>query len=299
MNQMAMGNKHFYKYITVSEEDKKLGIYLLGAGHTEVGKKVEYPLTNHPVHHYFHWSQGRRMSEYQILFITKGKGVFESELTGKQEVKAGDLFFLFPNVWHRFSPDKSTGWNEYWIEFNGELIDYFRKENYLDATRPVVHVGLDGEIMDNFLKLISMLKEEELNLQYSASGILFQILMQIFSYKKFNSIDKTGIERQIKQAKLIILEEIDKLISPETIALNIDMGYSLFRREFKRYTGFSPVQYQIQLRIQKSKNLLSTTNLPVKEIAHQLGFDSNNYFSRIFKQKAGVTPVEFRLRNKR
>ncbi len=291
--------EHLYKYITVSDEDKRTGIYLLGAGHTEVSKEVEYPLTDHPVHHYFHWSQGRRLSEYQILFITSGKGTFESELSEKQEVNAGDLFILFPNVWHRFSPDKNIGWNEYWIEFNGDLIDYLRRGSFLDATRPVVTVDLDGEIMDNFLKVICLLKEEELNLQFSASALLFHILMKIFSHKKFNSIDKSDVERQIKEAKLIIIEQLNQKISPEAIAEKIGIGYSLFRKEFKRYTGFSPVQYQIQLRIQKSKNLLSTTNLPVKEIAHQLGFESNNYFSRVFKQKTGINPVDFRLRNKR
>jgi AraC-like DNA-binding protein len=294
-----MNTIHKYQYITVSEADKKLGIYILGCGHTEVGRETEYPLTDHPVHHYFHWSQGRRLSEYQILYITNGKGSFESELTEQQSVNAGDLFILFPDIWHRFSPDKNTGWNEYWIEFNGELIDYFRRENFLDSKQPVVSVGLEGEVMDNFLRVIRLTKEEELNLQYSASGILFQILMQIFSKKKFNSVEKTEIEGKIKQAKLIILEGLDKPAIPKMIAEKTGIGYSLFRKEFKRYTGFSPVQYQIQLRIQKSKNLLSTTNLPVKEIAHQLGFESNNYFSRIFRQKTGMTPSDFRLRNLR
>ncbi len=290
---------HDYKYITVSDEEKRNGIFLLGAGHTEVSKEIEYPLIDHPVHHYFHWSQGRRLSEYQILFITSGKGVFESELSGKQEVKAGDLFILYPNIWHRFSPDKKTGWNEYWIEFNGELIDFFRRSNFLDEKKPVTSVGMDGEIVDSFLKVINLLKEEELNLQFSASAVLFQILMKVFSYKKFHVTDKSEVERKIREAKMIIIEKMNQLIYPEEIAKKIGMGYSLFRKEFKRYTGFSPVQYQIQLRIQKSKNLLSTTNIAVKEIAHQLGFESNNYFSRIFRQKNGLSPVEFRFRNKR
>jgi AraC-like DNA-binding protein len=291
--------KHLYKYLTVSEEDKKLGIYVLGSGHTEVSKKIEYPLTDHPAHHYFHWSQGRRMSEYQILYIINGKGRFESEVSGEQPVKAGDLFILFPDIWHRFCPDKITGWNEYWIEFNGELIDYFRREKFLDPKQPVISVGLEGEIMDNFLKVIMLMNEEELNLQYYASGILFQILMQIFSGKKFSSRDKTDIESKIKQAKLIILEGMDKPVIPKLIAEKTGLGYSLFRKEFKRYTGFSPGQYQIQLRIQKSKNLLSTTDFSVKEIAYQLGFGSNNYFSRIFRQKTGMSPSDFRLRNLR
>lgn len=294
---MLENKKHIYKYLTVSEEDKNLGIYILGAGLTKVSKESTYPLTDHPPHHYFHLSKGRRLLEYQILYITSGRGVFESELTGAQDIKAGDLFVLFPNIWHRFSPDKKTGWNEYWIEFNGKIIDYFKKEGFLDPKKPIVSCDLDCEIMDDFLKIVQLVKEDELNFQFIASGVLLQILTRIFSYKKFGSISKSEIETKIKQAKLLFVENVEKQISPLFISEKVGMGYSSFRKEFKRYTGFSPKQYQIQLRIQKAKTMLSTTELSIKEIAYQLGFECNNYFSRVFKQETGISPTDFRLRN--
>jgi AraC-like DNA-binding protein len=294
---MLENKKHIYRYLTVSDEDKNLGIYVLGAGLTKVNKESTYPLIDHPIHRYFHLSKGRRLLEYQILYITSGKGVFESEATGKQDVKAGDLFILFPNIWHRFSPDKKTGWHEYWIEFNGKMINYFEKEGFLDPIKPIVSCDLDCEIMDNFLKVIQLVREDELNFQFIASGVLLQILTKIFSYKKFGSTSKSEIETKIKQAKLLIFEYIEKQISPLSISEKVGMGYSSFRKEFKRYTGFSPKQYQIQLRIQKAKTLLSTTELPIKEIAYSLGFECNNYFSRAFKQKTGISPADFRLRN--
>ncbi len=85
---MIFEDKRFYKYISVGEEDKRWGIYLTGAGHIKIDKHTEYPLKDDPSHHYFHWSTGRRLSEYQILYITRGQGVFESEMTGLRKINA-------------------------------------------------------------------------------------------------------------------------------------------------------------------------------------------------------------------
>lgn len=296
-----MSNKpNIHNYITSNSEDRDWGLYVTGAGFNEVDKEIEYPLVDHPRHHYFHWSVGRRLSEFQLLYITKGKGVFESELTGEKKINAGDLFVLFPDVWHRFSPKRNTGWNEYWLEFNGMIAKHFQDKKFLDPFNPIIHVGFNEELIDNFKKAINLIINDEIASQYLLSGIIFQILIQINTTKKIRIFeDKKDIESRIKQAKLCIYEKMDTQVCLEKIASDLEIGYSLFRMEFKRYTGFSPVQYQIELRIRKAKNLLETTNQSIKMIAYHLGFDSANYFSRLFKKKVGMPPLEFRLRNRR
>ena len=289
----------FYKYITVSEQEKKLGLYLTGAGYTLVDKNSEYPLRQHPVHHYFNWKRGRKLTDYQLLYIIEGKGIFESELSGKQKINAGDVFVLFPDVWHRFAPLNSTGWKEYWIEFNGEIAEYFQKQKLLCPNSPILRLGLDENLMAGFINIQDEIRKEELTLQFKVSGIIYQILGRILSIIKFRAYENSDIEKRIRCAKLFIIENLTNPASPESVAVEVGISYSLFRKEFKRLTGFSPIQYQIQLRIQKSKNLLSSSNIPVKEIAYQLGFESNNYFSRLFKQKLGLTPQEFRLKSRR
>ena len=74
----------------------------------------------------------------------------------------------------------------------------------------------------------------------------------------------------------------------------VDMGYSNFRKQFRFNTGLSPGQYIIQLRIREAKVLLYQTNRSVKEIAEESGFKSSYYFIRIFKEKVGMTPGNFR-----
>jgi AraC-like DNA-binding protein len=80
----------------------------------------------------------------------------------------------------------------------------------------------------------------------------------------------------------------------EDLANHFNVGYSYFRQMFRKYTGISPTQYHLSLRIQKAKDLLVSTEMSLKEIALELGFETYFYFSRIFKDKTGKSPMEFR-----
>lgn len=296
---MTLMKKRFYKYLTIGEEDIKWGLYLTGAGDVKVNKNTEYPLIDDPSHHYFHWSKGRRLSSYQLLYITQGKGVFESELTEMQTITAGDVFLLFPGVWHRFQPDKSTGWSEFWVEFDGAIADHFRKKEFLNPSTPVISIGLQEDIAENFLEITLLVQEEKPGFQYLASGIVIQILGQIFARIKYNPFEGKEIEQKIKEAKLLIMENLNTKISQEEIAESLSLGYSLYRKKFKEYTGISPASYQLQLRINSARHLLITTKKDIKEIAASLGFESVDYFYRYFKQKTGFTPSEYREKDKR
>lgn len=296
MNQQH-GN--FYKYVTVSEDAKDWGVYLTGAGHKEVSKHTRYPLVDDPSHHYFHWTTGRKLSDYQIIYITKGRGVFESELSGLQSVNTGDAFVLFPGLWHRFKPDENSGWKEYWVEFNGDLIKHYQLKQYLNPEQPLITVGIVGQIAESYLKILELVKEEKPGFQYIASGILIQLLGQLIVTIKYQPFEGKQIEAQIKQAKLHMLENIRTEISQEELAKSIGIGYSLYRKKFKEYTGLSPAQYHIQLRINTAKELLVATNLSLKEISYQLGFDYVDYFFRLFKKKTGYSPSDYRNKNQR
>ena len=92
------------------------------AGYERVSPGSPYPPRRHPVDHHFTWANGRVLPAYQILYITEGKGYFESEVSAqKQTVEAGSVLILFPGVWHRYSPESKTGWVENWIECRGAL----------------------------------------------------------------------------------------------------------------------------------------------------------------------------------
>lgn len=97
-----------------------------------------------------------------------------------------------------------------------------------------------------------------------------------------------------ERAKELMALRIDQQIDMETLASELKVGYSWFRRIFKRHTGVSPNQYHMQIRLDKARNLLLSTDLSVKEISDQLGYQTQDYFSSLFKKKTGLSPSVFR-----
>lgn len=85
----------------------------------------------------------------------------------------------------------------------------------------------------------------------------------------------------------------------EPITLELLAGrYGLSKQgligKFRRHTGTTPMQYLTTLRMERSRQLLRNTTLPVGEIARQCGFENIYYFSRAFKTAAGCSPTAYR-----
>ncbi len=71
-----------------------------------------------------------------------------------------------------------------------------------------------------------------------------------------------------------------------------------FKRRFKLATGLSPMEYVHTLRLEETKQLLETTDLPIEAVANEVGYEDASFFSRLFKRKVALTPAQYRKRFK-
>ena len=134
---------NFYKYLPVSKEDESWGLTVLNAGCTHIEPTSTYPFKNHPAHHNFNWNSWRTLQEYQIIYITRGSGIFESENYKQTKINAGTVIVLFPNERHRYKPDPETGWDEYWVGVKGKIIDNLVTSGYLKPESPTQYIGFN------------------------------------------------------------------------------------------------------------------------------------------------------------
>lgn len=282
-----------YKYFAISESDKTWGIYLLNIGSQMFAPNQEYPAKDHPAHHYFQWNNGRVLQEYQLFYLLEGDGEFESEKSGKQNISAGQVVFLFPGVWHRYRPKKNSPWRTYWIGFDGQFARHVMDTGFVVPVRPVIDMGYHERIVRLFQEIEHIGNEEWAGYQQIMAGLLIQLLGEIHARQRRQPFQHSGHEDMIRHAKILFLQTLDQSIQMDHIAGQLGVGYSLFRRLFKQYTGMSPRQYVIQLRIEKAKDLLLDRRNNVKEVAYLVGFESNHYFTRLFKEKTGLTPTQF------
>lgn len=285
--------KDFFKYLTPSKEDTQWGLYLNVAGRYTAPSNKTYPSKKHPSGYYFDFHRGRVLNEFQIIYITEGQGIFEDKKK-KNAVKTGSLIIVRNNQWHRYRPNIRSGWVENYIGFNGELSAHFLEINKVLHGEVVINCGIHEELIDTYYKIFTLVQEEKPGFQQIASGLIIKLIGYIVAFQKQRQFSGKSIEKTIEQAKFIIRQKVETSLSMEALAEDLNIGYSYFRKMFKTYTGLSPHQYCLDLKIKRSKELLLTTNLTIKEIAYQLNFDSIHYFSRLFKKKTGVSPSSFR-----
>lgn len=291
---MQHTRNHEIRYITAHEKGDHWSLIVNTIGFESIPDHTSYPTSGHPQGYSFNYERGRVLQEFQLLYITRGKGQFVSKNNTVCEVQEGTVIFLFPGEWHTYRPDELTGWESYWVGFNGDFASNLLHRNNISTGNPVLNIGYDEEIVNLYQKILDVSNNERPGYQQLLSGVVMHLLAYLFYREKDKNWKDKEVLKKIDKARLIIREKLNTSVSPKEIAASLNMSYTWFRRMFRQYSGLAPAQYITQLKIQKAKELLSVSNKTVKEIAIELGFESIDYFSTSFKRQTGTTPGEFR-----
>lgn len=177
---------------------------------------------------------------------------------------------------------------------NGEN-SFFDFLNKLSFSKP--HAVKDIYGISNFFEL--MLKEAE-NPHNSVSLQLLMVkiiaaLSEICSDRSILTVKKDiGFNSLVRKVEVLLNDNSLKEHTVDAIARSLHMSYGHLTRVYKKQTGITIVERLNQIRIENSKELLLNTDYSIKEISFKVGFDSQFYFSRLFRLKTGMTPSEFR-----
>lgn len=284
-----------FRYLIVNEMDKKFGLWVNTVGFQSIRPHSPYPLRDHPSGYYFNVQKGRVLREYQLVYITRGRGLFSSDTICKQQVCRGRLMFLFPGQWHTYYPYSQTGWNEYYIGFEGPVIDGMMRASFFATANQVLEVGLNEELVSLFSRALEVAESDKISSQQYLAGIVLHMLGLILSVSKNKLYELGGMDQKIEQAKIIMNQNIFADVDPEELAMKLNVSYSWFRKVFKDYTGYAPAKYFQELKLRKAKQLLIETSRSVKEISFMLGYKTTEHFFSLFKKHTGFTPMEYRL----
>jgi AraC-like DNA-binding protein len=282
------------KYLTINENDINWGLTVTTTGYQRIVPHSSYPSREHPSAYLFHPQTGRVLQEYQLIYITSGRGQFRSKHQQHVTVSAGMLLLLFPGEWHSYLPLEETGWHTHWIGFKGAFAEHIMRHNFFTPATPVHNIGFNEQLVELFREVTSYAVQEKTGFQQVIAAITMHILGLVYYTIRNNAFADKDIVMKIEKARMMMREDPGGDVTPEALAQSLNMSYSWFRRTFRQYTGLAPAQYQQQLKLQKAREWLISTDKTIKEIAYVLNFESANYFNAFFKQKTGMTPVAFR-----
>ena len=287
--------KQISKYLLANDRDALWGLTVSTVGYEDIQPGDSYPTRGHADGYYFDLERGRELNEYQLLYLTEGEGVFHSHTVKETRIHEGDLFLLFPGEWHSYHPSPKTGWKSYWIGFKGRNMDDRVRAGFLSPQKPVYHVGFSDSIVRLYKNAYEAAIEEAAYSQQLMAGMVNMLIGMMYSKERNIQLSRNQAHvDMISRSRLRIREALESSLTIQQVAEEMGISYSNFRKLFKEHTGISPATYQQDLRLQRAKELLSTTDMSVKEIAYRLNFESPDYFSAKFKAKTGRRPSELR-----
>ena len=183
----------------------------------------------------------------------------------------------------------------YWIHFTGSDIEKLFDEYGINPGNHIIHSGTHPDYAHLFKKIIWELQLQKDFYKQSAAFYLNQILIMLgrFNHEKKLSIESAS-SIEIEQATAYFHEHYNENINIEEYVESICLSNSSFFRKFKLYTGMTPLQYLLDIRLSNAKKLLETTDYSINEIALIVGYENALYFSRLFHKHICMSPKEYR-----
>ena len=242
----------------------------------------------------FHYMERKNGAEQHILiYCHDGKG---RVTIGKNEFKIqADDFITIPiKTPHSYSADDNEPWSIFWVHFKGtvsaKLVSSLEKKNRLRG-----FIKFKDESIRLFNEIYDQLERgySSSNLMYTNMSVWRFFTTFLFN-DKFDSSGKLSNKDSIDQVIDYLSNHVDKVLSLDEMAKEVNLSPSHFSFLFKKKTGYSPIEYFNHLKVQKACQFLLFTKLRIKEISQELGIEDQYYFSRMFTKVMGLAPNDYR-----
>ncbi len=243
-----------------------------------------------------HFTARENYDSYLIKYSISGCG--RVEYGGKSwPVPAGSLFWVDCRRPCRYLTEAAAQhWETAWVHFNGPAArmyyETFLKYNH---TEPVLQLP-EGSVVSHTLQGLLTLDHSgrrQLETDLRAANLLTQLVSECTL-----GAMHAGVSGAVPPLVVSIQNHLQQSFhlsnSLESLGTRFGLNPCYLQKLFKRHTGQSPAQYCSYLRIARAKTLLRETELPIGEIAHQVGIENFGYFTRLFKKHEGLTPQEYR-----
>ena len=254
-------------------------------------------------------------SYIEIIYVQSG---YMSEMIEGEHftLKEKQICILNRNCSHRDLRTESEGVTFFLglrpSAFNSFVLDGLKKSairefmiNALQHKQKVSHFQLSVNAVDatyiekNIGGMLLELMDRETGYTQMISGYLLRILNAMGNAYESQIISRNSpLRKELKYHVLMdYIEQNLAEVNVDVLCREFHYQKDYYNRIIQRHTGLTFAAYLQSLRLEKAKNLLSSTDLSAGEIGWQVGYKNPSYFFQVFREKTGMTPLEYRKKN--
>lgn len=257
----------------------------------DLSKEFSYPIEEHSFFEFVYADSGA------IICNVEGEDI---------AVNQGDFFLISPNKKHFYTTAKKQAAAVFIICFNSksEFLELLSGKTHLDKEEKLLMSDIVKEARKTFVfpfdKKLQLRSHPEFGAQQLIENYIEELLIKLVRRKLDQNenirfvMNSVELENSIVGDVIALLKEcIYSRLNLSSISEKTYYSKTYLNNIFKKNTGYSIMQYYNILKVEESKKLLRE-NLPTAVISDKLGFESPNYFTKVFKKYSGMTPSEYR-----
>ena len=247
-------------------------------------------------------------SFYTVIWFQGGTGVHYADFD-EYEVKPGTVFFISPGQLHTFDANhEQTG---YVLEFGQEFLQdevtsesLFLKYDVFNAYDTLPYRTIDREGSENLQHIVDAIQQEELRNGLFAHHDYLAMLVRLFliTVQRYHRHDESHQalsitspqHRHFVKFRQLLEQHYRQIHSVGQYAKMLGISSRTLTSCTLECSNQTPLQLINARLTLEAKRLLRFTHLSSKEVGYQLGFEDPSYFVKVFKQKTGQLPLEFR-----
>lgn len=240
-----------------------------------------------------HRMRRERHDDNLLLYCVSGSGVLEVD-GWRGTVVPGQVMLLPQGVRHYYEANKLDPWTLYWVHFQGASTGIFSQYLGYREGQPIVNAGLSPILISAFTNLMGVRRTGyDLRAFINAANQLRHLFSQMaldISSTRAHVTQKFNLD----QIQSLMLENINGQITLDSLAASANMSKYHFASKYKNLTGYPPIKHFLNMKMEHACHLLDSSEMSVKEIAGELGYDDQLYFSRLFSKTIGKSPRSYR-----
>ncbi|WP_151733630.1 AraC family transcriptional regulator ['Paenibacillus yunnanensis' Narsing Rao et al. 2020] len=246
-------------------------------------------------HSSYHWDGLERSDGPLLLFqyTMSGAGIFESG-GERQRIGPGRAFLAeIPGDHRYYHPGDGEAWEFYFLLFRPKLILPIWEEikqklgqtPLIDPASPPIRLMRD---------IVREAREGRITDAYIASSLLYPFMMELGRLASGGMRHETLWPPAVKEAVRFMDAHYAEMIGQDELARRLGVSKFHLLRTFSKHVGLTPNDYLNRIRIERSVELLRTTDLSIEAIAGQVGYSTGSYLIKVFHKLTGQTPGAFR-----